>query len=104
MSRHPNIVPSISLKTNLPIDIRTKLDLHLFSELEGRVPHGAYQKFLVEIINQYFDSRHLDLAPYLGTLPTVAVIRGAPMVIDLLKDKLEGPSITTYMRGTSDAG
>ena len=89
MSRQPNIIPGIALKTHLPINVRAKLDLHPFSEVEGRVPKGAYQKFLVEIINQYFDSRLLDLAPYTGELPGMNVIRGSQSSIDLVKASLE---------------
>lgn len=39
----------------LPESIRAKLDLLLFSEVEGRVPHGSYQRFIIERIKEFFD-------------------------------------------------
>lgn len=87
---HPlNIVPCIALKTTLPIDIRAKLDLHLFSDVEGRVPKGAYQRLLVELLNQYFDNKALDLSPYIGVLPGTHIVKGSPHTIGILKAILE---------------
>ena len=54
MARHPNIIRPVKLTINLPEDVRTKLDVLLFSAVEGRVPKGAYQAFFVERINEYF--------------------------------------------------
>lgn len=50
----PKIIRPIRLHTTLPEDIRAKLDLHLYSEVEGRVPFGAYQKFILERIAEFF--------------------------------------------------
>lgn len=52
--RQPNIVRPTKLTMALPEDIRAKLDLHLWSDVEGRVPKGAYQKFFLERINEFF--------------------------------------------------
>ena len=51
--RPANIIRPSKLTTTLPEDLRAKLDLHLWSELEQRVPVGAYQRFLVERIVEY---------------------------------------------------
>lgn len=53
--RPPNVMRPVQLTTNIPEDLRAKLDLHLFSAVEGRVPHGAYSKFLGERIREFFD-------------------------------------------------
>ena len=99
---HPiNLLPCTPLNTSLPVDVRARLDLHLFSDVEGRVPKGAYQRLLTDLINQYLDNRVLDLAPYLGLQPSAAIVRGTSLTIDMLKEKLEGHSnyaIKTYMR------
>lgn len=55
MARPPNIQRPVALKLKLPADIRGRLDLHLFSAVEGRVPKGAYQEFFIDRINEYFD-------------------------------------------------
>ena len=56
MSRRPNIIPSTRLTLRLPEDIRAKLDLYLFSDLEGRVPLGRYQEFFVARTKEFFES------------------------------------------------
>lgn len=87
--RRPLIERTIATNLHLPETLRTRLDLELFSEVEGRVPHGAYQRFFSERLVEYFSSKRLDLAPYLGTEPGSAVIRGTPEVLDHLKLHLE---------------
>lgn len=57
MPRPRNIVRQLPLNVHLPEDIRTRLDLHLFSELEGRVPMGAYQRFLTQLLSDYFNRK-----------------------------------------------
>ena len=89
MSRRPDVIRPIKLTTTIPEDIRAKLDLHLYSELEGRVPKGAYQQFLVSRIVEFFGSRSLDLGELAG-LPTSAVVRGSPAAIELLSQLLRG--------------
>lgn len=54
MPKPPNIQRPTKLHLALPEDVRAKLDLFLYSQVEGRIPHGAYQKFLVERIQEYF--------------------------------------------------
>lgn len=53
--RRPNIIRPTRLNLALPEDIRAKLDLHLWSEAEMRVPHGAYQKFILGLLRDYFN-------------------------------------------------
>lgn len=42
------------LEISLPLPLRAQMDMRLFSELEGRVPHGAYSKFIEELIRDHF--------------------------------------------------
>ena len=53
--RRPNIQRPVRLHTTLPEDLRVKLDLYLYSHVEGKVPQGAYQKFLIDLIKGFFD-------------------------------------------------
>lgn len=85
--RRPNIIRPIKLHTALPEDVYAKLTLHLYSDLEGAVPKGAYQAFFTDRINEFFDSRSVDLAKYLS-IPTQAVVRGSPGAIELLEAML----------------
>lgn len=81
--------PSRSLNTHLDQKLMVHLDLILFSEVEQRVPKGAYQKFFDERLRDFFNSQSLDLAPYLGALPGELTVRGTPRAIARLKETLE---------------
>lgn len=54
VGRPQNILRPIKLTTYLPEDLRAQLDIHLYSEIEGRVPHGAYSQFLAERVREFF--------------------------------------------------
>lgn len=89
--RKPAIEPSISTNVAIPEGLRVRLDLLLYSEVEGRVPKGAYQRFFSERLVEYFNQRQLDLSPFLGTLPGERVVRAdittAAALEQLLKAK-----------------
>lgn len=58
----PKILRPIRLHTTLPEDIRAVLDLHLYSEVEQRIPFGAYQKFIIERTKEFFAEKRTYLA------------------------------------------
>jgi hypothetical protein len=60
--RQPNIIRSTSLDLAIPEDLRIKLDLELFSEVEGRVPKGAYKNFICGLLTDYFRQKETDRA------------------------------------------
>ena len=69
------------LNLALPEDIRAKLDLHLFSDLEGRVPHGAYSRFICHLLRR-------ELGKPLGKLELdfeQALALGQVEAVDLLE-------------------
>lgn len=89
MSRRPNLIPSVKLTTTLPLPIHSQLTAYLYSELENRVPLGAYQEFISTAVREFFDHKSLDLAPYIsGATPGAFVVRGTPEAILALKYKL----------------
>lgn len=88
MARRPNPVPSEQLNLALPLPVYTQLTAHLWSDLEGRVPHGAYSRFLTDLIRLYFTEKRLDLAPYLGSEPNSFIISGSPQSIEQLESAL----------------
>ena len=89
MGRRPHVIPSTQLNLAVPEDLFAKLTLHLYSELEGRVPHGSYSRFLCERIREYFTHQHLELAPYVGSEPGALSIQGRPEAIAAIKRALE---------------
>jgi len=66
----------------------TKLDLHLWSAAEQRIPHAARQRFFTQRLKEYFNQRALDLAPYLSDLPPGSFIYGPPAVVDRIEAHL----------------
>jgi len=90
--RKPNVEPSVATNLHLPESVRVRLDLLLFSEVEGRVPKGAYQRFFSERLAEFFSTRPLDLSPYIGSLPGERVVRGTPQAIAALEAVLKQES------------
>lgn len=88
MPRQPNLIPSRLLHTSIPEPDLARLDLHLFSPLEGRVPKGAYQGWIVERIREFFGWKQLDLAPWADSPPGAFVLRGEPEAIRALEKTL----------------
>lgn len=91
MPRSPNFDRPASLHLKLPETVRAKLDLHLFSDVEGRVPQGKYQEFFIERIGEYFDGRRLDLAPF--GFPNGFYVTGQKDMIDLLERRLRDDNV-----------
>lgn len=87
MPKPPNLIPSKQLNVALPLPVFTQLMLHLNSDLEGRVPHGAYSKFLSELLRNHFEEGTLDLSPFLGPdIPAgIYLVRGPRETIDALE-------------------
>lgn len=83
-------VPSRSLNTHLDEALMARLDLELFSALEGRVPKGAYQRFFNSLLRDYFATQSFDLAPFLGALPGEATVRGDKLTVERLEAHLKG--------------
>ena len=57
MPRPRNSIETIFLNVGIRGDLKAKLDLLLWSELEGRVPHGAYKVFFEKLLESYFTSQ-----------------------------------------------
>lgn len=90
MSRRRNLVPTVRVEVHLPEDLYTRMKLQLFSELEQKVPLGAYQEFFSARLREYFAERSLDLAPWANTTPNCFIVRGLPQTLEVLKRTLKG--------------
>lgn len=60
MARPRKIDRPIEKTISFPESLVARVELELYSELEGKVPFGAWQKFLVGLIEDHF--RRLDEA------------------------------------------
>lgn len=88
MPTQPKIDRPRKLTTSFPESIMARLDLFLFSEVEGRVPKGAYQSFFLDRIHEFFGHRRLDLAPF--GFPQGFYVQGPRGMIDSLENHLKG--------------
>jgi hypothetical protein len=75
MSPPRNVSPTRLLHTALDERLLAKVDLVLFSKAENRVPKGAYQRFFSRLLSWFFETKEVDLAPYVGSLPGECVVR-----------------------------
>lgn len=89
MSRPKNIIPSIAFKLWLPENLAGKVTIHLWSELEGRIPYGKLTEFFSARLQEFFSHEQLDLAPWTGQPPDTFIISGSPEAIELLRKTLD---------------
>lgn len=87
--RRPNAIPSQQLNVALPLPLYTQLSAILYSELEGRVPYGAYSRFLIDLLRGHLTAERLDLAPFTGAAPGALCVQGSPESITQLRQLLE---------------
>ncbi len=87
MARPPSLTPKTTLHTVIPLDVRTKLDLHLFSPAEGRVPYNAYSEFIVARCREFFEWSSLDLETY--GFPQGYFLRGPKEMVSKMREVLE---------------
>ncbi len=57
MGRPSKTLRSVQKNIAIPEDLCTRLELELFSTVEGRIPHGAQQAFFEKLLREYFDSK-----------------------------------------------
>lgn len=63
MPARRSLIRPVPLMLKLPEDLRARLDLHLWSDLEGRVPKGSYQRLFVKLLTQYFQEQSNAVNP-----------------------------------------
>ena len=90
MPRPKNAVPSRYLHLMLMEEDAVRLDLHLWSEAEARIPHAARQKFFTRLMREHFGRKSLDLSLYFPSLGPQSFIYGPPALIEHLQLELEG--------------
>lgn len=91
--RPVSIRRSAPLEVSLDEELRTRLDIKLWSDSENRVPKGAYKAHFDRLVLRDLSDVALDLAPYAGTSPGTAVVRASAATIETLKSLLEVPNV-----------
>lgn len=82
-----SVDPTEPLQLKLPQTLLARLTLHLFSDLEGRVPKGKYKEFFCERIREYFEWRRVDLTPY--GFPPGYFISGPKEMVEEVERRLQ---------------
>lgn len=83
--RPPQITRPIRLSTFLPEDVRSQLDIYLFSPIEGVVPRGAYTQFLTQLIREFFANRRIEISDLTGRK---YIVSGSPEAIEVIEERL----------------
>jgi len=91
MARPAAVDPAIPLTVHVPAEAYRKMTIHLFSELEGRVPRGAYASFLGQLIRAFFSSAYLDISEHTMADAGTYVVHGNAETLEILKSMLERP-------------
>jgi hypothetical protein len=55
MPRPASINPKTPIHTWLPADLKARIDLYLYSEAEGRIPHAAHSNFFTQLALEFFE-------------------------------------------------
>ena len=54
MPKPKKIMRPVRKNLSFPEDLAARVDLMLYSELEQKIPHGAWQGFLMGLMREYF--------------------------------------------------
>lgn len=82
--RKPLIRPTRSLHLHIDAELADVVDRTLYSEVELRVPKGAYQMFITEAIVRMLKQQPLDLSPWAGSVPSEHVVYAYPGTKEVL--------------------
>lgn len=61
MPRPKKTIRTVSVHISLPEDLTAKVQLHLFSDVEGKVPFGKQAEFFTSLVKNYFDAQEHGL-------------------------------------------
>lgn len=68
MSRPRKVIRTVNKHLSLPENVVAQVDLQLFSEVEGRIPTGAYQELVTALLMEWLrdtvnKKKHRTLQP-----------------------------------------
>lgn len=64
MAKPPRIIRPVEKNISLPEDLVARVNLELFSEVEGKVPFGAWKKYVEQLIRADLAKRDCDARKY----------------------------------------
>lgn len=54
MAKPANVIPSVVKKISIPMDLCTRMELDLHSDVECKIPYGKMSEFVVGLIRQHY--------------------------------------------------
>ena len=87
MARPKSLIERRFLHASIKTSILDRLDFRLYSEAEGRIPHGAYQELLEEVLSRHLEETRLDLAAF--GFPPGFYVSGPKEMIQSLTERLQ---------------
>lgn len=57
MPRPKQTIRTVYFHVGLPEDLAAKIQLQLFSEVESKIPIGAYQRYFTELVRRDFEQK-----------------------------------------------
>lgn len=88
MARKANIDRPKNLTIALPTTILDRLNAHLYSDIEARIPVGSHQAFFIERIREFFVWRREGLESF--GFPAGYFIAGPKEMVDEVLKQLKG--------------
>jgi len=70
MGKPKKTVPVIFKKIGLPEDLVARIELELFSDLEGKIPFGAQQQFFENLVRKHYAEKDAARATVSATQTT----------------------------------
>lgn len=55
MARPKKVQRPVEISISIPEELNLKMRLELWSEVEGRVPHGAISSFVAGLVQEHFN-------------------------------------------------
>lgn len=83
-----SLYPSRPVTVFLDDALLTRIELHLYSEVERRIPKGAYKSFFDARMAEWLGQGQLDVSGLWGEPSGRHVIKGPRDVLERLKEKL----------------
>lgn len=54
MAKPKNVIPSIEKKIQISSDLCARMELELFSDVEGKIPYGKQSEFINNLIREHY--------------------------------------------------
>lgn len=87
--RPASVRRSSALEVSLDEELRTRLDIKLWSTAENRVPKGAYKAYFDRLVARDLTITSLDLAAFAGSAPGQLLIFGPPESVAAVEQLLK---------------